>query len=604
MILFVPSALAKDRGSRRARSFAASRKTADPRTEKCSLLINLDKQPTVIHRPDGSTINFTYDSAGRLSTTTYPSVSGNVTVTRTYSPTTGKLTGVTTSDGQSLAYGYDGNLPTSTTWAGNVAGSVSRTFDSDFRMATESVNGANTVAFAYDNDGLLTSVDGLSITRDPSSGLITDTALSQVTDHRTYDAYGNVATYEAKFGTTPLYTLALVRDSLGRIEQRTETIQGTTSVWNYSYDSAGRLWQVLQNGALTATYLYDANGNRISVTTPSGTQTATYDAQDRLLTYGNWTYTYTPNGSLKTKTDTTTGQVTTYDYDGEGNLRHVDVPDGRAIDYVIDSENRRVAKKVNGTVVRKWIYKNQFRPAAEFDAAGSLVARYNDLVIAKGATSYRVVKDNLGSPRLLVNAATGVVAQRLDFDGWGRVAADSSPEFQAIGFAGGIYDPDTGLTRFGARDYDPVVGRWTAKDPMGFEGMDTNLYGYVMSDPINWVDPSGKWNWKGICIVAAAFYKWCLDMNLVPDEKTHKDRNKNNNCPTKDPRKHPDPDDGRKWHTNCFDDKARGSDGSECVYDPDGNLRSDNWGSYNFSPNEWDPVHICKDVIPYCLWGN
>ena len=183
----------------------ASRKTADPRTEKRSLLINLDKQPTVIHRPDGSTISFTYDSAGRLATTTYPSVGGNVVVTRTYSPTTGQLTGVTTSDGQSLAYGYDGSLPLSTTWSGNVAGSVSRTFNNDFRVATELVNGANSVAFGYDNDGLLTSVDGLSITRDLTNGLITDTALAQVTNHRTYDSFGMLSTDEAKFGSTSLY---------------------------------------------------------------------------------------------------------------------------------------------------------------------------------------------------------------------------------------------------------------------------------------------------------------------------------------------------------------------------------------------------------------
>jgi YD repeat-containing protein len=189
MIPFVLSALAKNRGSRRTRSFAASRKTADPRTEKCSLLVNLDKQPTVIHRPDGSTINFTYDSAGRLWTTTYPSVNGNVTVTRTYSPTTGQLAGVTTSDGQSLAYGYDGKLVTSTTWSGNVAGSVSRTYNNDFRVATESVNGANSVSSGYDNDGLMTSVDGLSIVRDPTNSLPTDTTLGQVTDHRTYDSF-------------------------------------------------------------------------------------------------------------------------------------------------------------------------------------------------------------------------------------------------------------------------------------------------------------------------------------------------------------------------------------------------------------------------------
>ena len=58
-------------------------------------------------------------------------------------------------------------------------------------------------------------------------------------------------------------------------------------------------------------------------------------------------------------------------------------------------------------------------------------------------------------------------------------------------FAGGLYDFDTGLLRFGARDYDPHVGRWSTKDPIAFSGGDTNLYGYVISDPVNYLDPSG-----------------------------------------------------------------------------------------------------------------
>ncbi|MGH8488940.1 MAG: RHS repeat-associated core domain-containing protein [Gammaproteobacteria bacterium] len=45
--------------------------------------------------------------------------------------------------------------------------------------------------------------------------------------------------------------------------------------------------------------------------------------------------------------------------------------------------------------------------------------------------------------------------------------------------------------RFGARDYDPETGRWTAKDPIRFDSGDTNLYGYVLNDPINFFDPLG-----------------------------------------------------------------------------------------------------------------
>ena len=61
-----------------------------------------------------------------------------------------------------------------------------------------------------------------------------------------------------------------------------------------------------------------------------------------------------------------------------------------------------------------------------------------------------------------------------------------------LGFAGGLYDQDTKLTRFGYRDYDAETGKWTAKDPIGFAGGDTNLYGYVLNDPVNFVDPTGE----------------------------------------------------------------------------------------------------------------
>ena len=84
-----------------------------------------------------------------------------------------------------------------------------------------------------------------------------------------------------------------------------------------------------------------------------------------------------------------------------------------------------------------------------------------------------------GSVRLVVDTAAGTVAQRIDYGPFGEVVADSAPGFQPFGFAGGLYDADTGLVRFGARDYDARVGRWVSKDPIAFRGGQSNLYGYV-----------------------------------------------------------------------------------------------------------------------------
>jgi RHS repeat-associated protein len=172
--------------------------------------------------------------------------------------------------------------------------------------------------------------------------------------------------------------------------------------------------------------------------------------------------------------------------------------DGTTIEYVIDAQNRRIGKKMNGTLVKGWLYRNQLQIAAELDGTGTVVSRFvyasrtnvPDFMIRDGVT-YRILADHLGSPRLVIDAATGAVAQTLGYDEMGKVLSDNAPGFQPFGFAGGLYDADTGLVRFGARDYDPHTGRWTAKDPIGFQGGQANLYAYVMNDPINLTDPAG-----------------------------------------------------------------------------------------------------------------
>ena len=90
--------------------------------------------------------------------------------------------------------------------------------------------------------------------------------------------------------------------------------------------------------------------------------------------------------------------------------------------------------------------------------------------------TYRILSDHLGSPRLVINTSDGSIAQRLDYDEFGNVTLDTNPGFQPFGFAGGSYDLHTELVRYGARDYDPAAGRWTAKDPIRFGGGDAKLY--------------------------------------------------------------------------------------------------------------------------------
>jgi len=222
-----------------------------------------------------------------------------------------------------------------------------------------------------------------------------------------------------------------------------------------------------------------------------------YDNQDRLLTYGTTSYTYGSNGELKTK-QIGAGSPSKYTYDALGNLMKVVLPSGTdSIEYLIDGQNRRVGRLLNGVVTRRWLYQNQLNPVGELDGAGNLTrfvygsrANVPDYLL-KGGNVYRLISDHLGSVRLVVDTATGTIAQRIDYDEFGVATVVSGAGFQPFGFAGGLTDSATTLVRFGARDYDPQVGRWTAKDPIGFASGETSTYIYALNDPVNLQDPTG-----------------------------------------------------------------------------------------------------------------
>ncbi|MCB0219108.1 MAG: RHS repeat-associated core domain-containing protein [Chrysiogenetes bacterium] len=125
--------------------------------------------------------------------------------------------------------------------------------------------------------------------------------------------------------------------------------------------------------------------------------------------------------------------------------------------------------------------------------------------------TYRIISDHPSTPlragpgsvRLVVDVASGAIAQRIDYDEFGRVLQNTNPGFQPFGFAGGMQnhltvptqagDMEVGaFVHFGARDYDPFTGRWTGKDPILFDGGDPNIYAYCGNDPVNCIDIDGK----------------------------------------------------------------------------------------------------------------
>jgi YD repeat-containing protein len=405
-----------------------------------SYAYDLDQRLTRLLQPNGGSIEPLYDASGRLKSLTAPGTVLNYT----YDENTGLLTAITTSD-ESIVYTYDGPLITGASWSGTISGSVGRTFNGDLRVASTSVNGANTIDFGYDLDGFLLRAGELAIERDSDRGLPEATSLGGMSTSREYNSFGELERLSASHLGNPVYTVSYARDRLGRILSKSETIGGTSVVTQYSYDPAGRLQVVTRNGVVTGQYQYDSNGNRLAYQGSLGEVEAVYDEQDRLVDYGGVGYDYTAEGCLRLKSEG--GAATEYEYDSLGRLKRVELANGLEVQYVIDPRGRRVGQKINGSLARGFLYEDDLNIVAELDGGGEVVSRFvygmqpnvPDYMLREGRT-YSIISDHLGSPRLVIDVETAAVLQRIDYDEFGRVILDTNPGFQPFGFAGGLYD--------------------------------------------------------------------------------------------------------------------------------------------------------------------
>ena len=220
-----------------------------------------------------------------------------------------------------------------------------------------------------------------------------------------------------------------------------------------------------------------------------------------MISAGSDLYVFDADGFLTDRVSVT--GATTYDYSLRGELLSVALEDGRIITYDHDPFGRRIAKIIDGTVTEKYLWQDNTTLLAVYDASDNLIERFNyadgrlPVSMLRGGSTYYMMYDQVGSLRLIIDS-TGNIIKRVDYDSFGNIINDTNPGFTVpFCFAGGLHDRDTGLVRFGARDFDPTIGRWTAKDPIDFAGGDVNLYGYVQNNPVNFVDPFGLWTFSG-----------------------------------------------------------------------------------------------------------
>jgi RHS repeat-associated protein len=387
----------------------------------------------------------------------------------------GRITQVMYHDGSIKAYTYDCCVLTNVT---DPNGTIVFVYDTLKRLQSLTDVYGKSISYAYDKNSnliTLTYPDGkvVGYEYDKANRLI------KVTDW-----LNNITTYQY--------------DTIGNLNN---IIYPNGSTINYQYDNANRLKTIIDfksDGSLNALYKYtlDQLGNRTlasfyqplnSIPTQLNTS-YTYDVDNRMLTAGAETFDYDNNGNLITKT--VGGNVTNYSWDFNDMLTQVTNGSNTYI-YRYDGLGSRVASIENG------VEKRYVSGLVETDASGSITAYY---VYGLGLISkitpsnevYYYHYDGIGST-IGISDPLGNMVNKYAYDAFGKVLNQEEVISNPFKYVGqfGVMDEENGLLYMRARYYDPEVGRFISKDPIGILG-GLNLYGYVQNNPVNGIDPEGR----------------------------------------------------------------------------------------------------------------
>lgn len=451
---------------------------------------NKDRAVTRLTLPGGRTVDYEYDSGGRITGMAHDSVQA----TFGYNDLTDRVAGIERApDGINYSFAYDGSLPAQMTVSvsGEVYGEYSYRYDNNFNLIGFTANGEREVLLEYDLDGLMTKYGDFSIEHNGPLGAPSQISDRLMTATYAYDNLGRPVKRTSTVNGSQVYSLDLTYDNTGMIRSKNETVAAAVYGYRYTYDANKQLNEVKREGAVVESYTYDENGNRL-------TGEASYDTQDRLTRLGDVVYQFNADGFL------TQRGGDTFEYTAMGELRKATLQGGQEVTYTYDGLGRRVGRSVvaaayEAPVTEHYLYGNPdypFQVTSLRDNSGAVSQYYYDesnflFAIKQGADWYYAATDQQGTPRV-VSDASGQVVKVMEYDSYGNLTYDSKPGFQLpFGYAGGIADPDTRMVHFGQRDYDPAAGRWTARDPILFNGQQGNLYVYVNNNPVNLRDPFG-----------------------------------------------------------------------------------------------------------------
>ena len=346
-----------------------------------------------------------------------------------------------------------------------------------------------TVSYTYENDGRMKSVtDWLSrqttYTYDDAGRLLMAQLPNTVWTDYGYDT-ANRLTSVANKKTGPI-TISSFTYSLDAAGNRTQvvTASGTQS---YQYDALHRLTQATYPGPVTDAYTYDAHGNRL---TKNGT-TYQYDAADRMTTAGGVSYGYDNNGNQ------TSGGADTFGYDHEDRLTQA-VTTGTASSSAYNGDGLRMSHTVGGATTNYTWDVAAAMPVVLQDETNAYVYGL-DLISAtdSGGSQTYFLHDGLGSVTDLTDINANVTAT-YSYDVFGAIRTQTGSSSNHWLFTGEQRDSESNFYYLRARYYDPAIGRFLGRDPLG-EG---NGYSYVSNNPVNLTDPSGLsaslWEYLGI----------------------------------------------------------------------------------------------------------
>ncbi|MGH8525570.1 MAG: RHS repeat domain-containing protein, partial [Gammaproteobacteria bacterium] len=267
---------------------------------------------------------------------------------------------------------------------------------------------------------------------------------------------------------------------------------------NYVYDNASQLTSITyKKGAVTLgdlTYVYDTAGRRSRIggsfartDVPTAIATSSHNANNQLTNWAGPTLTYDFNGNL-------TGDGTYLDtWNARNQLVQVRQGGTTIASYEYDAFGRRKQKVVNGVTTR-FVYDGQNfvqeRDAGNAVTANVLTGLGLDEVYArtKGAVTSSYLIDHLGTIIAEADAA-GTVQTSYSYEPYGKTTQSGAASDNSQRYTGREQDL-AHLYYYRARYYSATFGRFASEDPIDLLG-GSNLYGYVGSAPIHFIDPLG-----------------------------------------------------------------------------------------------------------------